>query len=90
MSTKKQKLATKKLEKEVSKTYNIKVLWQRNHNLDLNFKANIPILKLAESSEFALVKKKTLLIFFLMLLKGGQKHPFYYNKKFDKINKWKH
>lgn len=42
-SARRQKLAaTKKLEKEASKTYNIKALGQRNHDLGLNSKANTP------------------------------------------------
>lgn len=58
LSAKRQKLAIKKLEKKISKTYNIKVLWQRNYDLNLNFKANISASELAESSESASSKKR--------------------------------
>ena len=42
-----------KLEKKASKTYNIKAFWQHNHDLGLNFKANILACELAESSKLA-------------------------------------
>ena len=51
LSTRRQKLAVEKLEKEVSKTYNIKALWQRNHDLGLNSKANTPRSEQAKSSK---------------------------------------
>lgn len=44
-----QKLAAKKLEKEASKTHNVKALWQRNRALGLNSKAHTPASELAES-----------------------------------------
>lgn len=56
-SARRQKLATEKLKKEVSKTYNIKILWQRHYDVDLNSKANIPASELAESSKLASGKK---------------------------------
>lgn len=52
-SARRQKLAAKKLEKEASKTYNIKALWQRNRDLGLNSKANTPASGLVESLESA-------------------------------------
>lgn len=51
LSARRQKLAAEILKKEVSKTYNIKALWQCNHDLGLNFKANTPVSELAKSSE---------------------------------------
>lgn len=57
LSARKQKLATKKLEKKASKTYNIKALWQRNRDLYLNFKANNPVSELAESLKSVLSEK---------------------------------
>lgn len=54
LSAKKQKLVAKKLEKETSKTYNIKALQQCNCNLGLNFKANTPASKLVKSLKLIL------------------------------------
>lgn len=90
MLAKKQKLAIEKLDKKTSKTYNINAVWQCNCDLGLNFKANTPVFELAKNSELASSEKKTLFIFFFLLFERKQKHLFYYNKNFDKINKWKH
>lgn len=57
MSTRKQKLVIEKLEKKAFKTYNIKALWQCNHELSSNSKANSPTSELAKSSNSTLCKK---------------------------------
>lgn len=47
-TNKRQRKATKELEKEASKTYNIRALWKRNHDLGLISEASS---KLNTSSE---------------------------------------
>lgn len=56
-SARKQKFAIKKLEKKISRTYNIKAFWQYNCDLCLNSKANMLAFELAKSSKSASEKE---------------------------------
>ena len=74
-SARRQKLAAEKLEKEASKTYIIKALWQRNRDLGLNSKANTPASELAESSESALDKERNSAHLLSDVTRGGTETP---------------
>lgn len=54
----------KKVEKEVSKIYNIKVIWQCNCDLGLNSKANTPVSELAKSIKSTPGEKTNFAYFF--------------------------
>ena len=74
-SARRQKLAVEKLEKEASKTYNIKALWQRNCDLGLNSKVNTSASELAESSESASGKERNSAHLLSDVTRGGTETP---------------
>ena len=74
-SARRQKLAAEKLEKEASKTYNIKALWQRNRDLGLNSKANTPASELVESSKLVSGKETNLAYLFSNFTRRETERP---------------
>lgn len=59
------------MEKEASKTYNIKALWQINRDLGLNSKANTPASELAESSKSTSGKEEISIHLLSDVTRGG-------------------
>ena len=89
LSARRQKLATEKLKKKASKTYNIKALWQHNCKLGLNSKTNISVSEVAESSKSTSGKKTNSIHFFSNVTQRGPKTSVLLRQKLWQIQRVK-